>query len=510
MPRPHRTGTIAVAIVSVVELVAGVTSAAALATADDDEPSDRPARAAARTDDAGPDSRPGREGCRTALATVTPTAGGDILHVVPADDDSDHTRERRTYASVNDALDEAEPGDVVRVAEGTYEEEVRTVRDGRADAPIRVVGPDAHIEGDDIDEGHLIEITHDHVTVEGFEVSNADKLLWIENATGVRVLCNDFHDAGGECIRLKVFASENEIARNVVHDCGQENFDLDDDRKNGEGVYIGTAPEQLDRNPTDDPDESNRNWIHHNLISVPAECVDLKEAATGNVVEDNLCVGSDDPDNAGFSSRGRETILRRNVSMGHEGAGIRLGGDSERDGTDSVVVANELIDNEGYGLKVMAEPQALICANALSGNGDGPVTPEDVVDPTKPCPGNEAEDKGVPPLTAPAMTPPRTESRGRRASPPGNSGEPEPDSTTDSTTFDGTTEGSAPDLARAETTADSTSDSSNETSAGDPTDDSSGSTDDDRDLVSTVEQTTEQTVDPVIEPLEPVVDDELV
>lgn len=503
MPRQHRTATVAVAILSAVELVAGVTGAAALAAADDDESNDRTRRAGSQADDAGPDSPPGREGCRSALAAVEP-AGGDVLRVVADDSEG-------AYDSINGALDDAEPGDVVRVSEGTYEEEVRSVRAGEEDAPIRIVGPGAHIEGEETDEGRLIEITHDHVTLEGFEVSNADKLLWIEAATGVRVLCNDFHDAGGECIRLKVFASENEIARNVVHECGQENFDLDDDRKNGEGVYIGTAPEQLDRNPTDEPDESNRNWVHHNLISVPAECVDLKEAATGNVVEDNLCVGSEDPDNAGFSSRGRETILRRNVSMGHEGAGIRLGGDSERDGTDSLVVANELVDNEGYGLKVMAEPQELICGNSLSGNGDGPVTP-DGIDPTRECPGNEAEERGLPSLTTPPATPTRSSSRERRGPQPTASGgpglRPAPDHVTGSTPSTsnepptaGTT-GPEP----TETVETVETDGENEATGGTEDPQSTEEGGDDTDLLATVEET----VQPVTETLEPAADDGLV
>lgn len=506
MPRRHRTATVAVAVISAVELVAGVTSAAALATADDD-PNDRFERAASPTDDAGPDARPGREGCRAALATVE-AEGGDVLRVNAddADDSDDSENSENVYDSINDALEDAGPGDVVHVSEGTYEEEVRSVRAGEEDAPIRIVGPDAHIEGEEIDEGHLIEVTHDHVTLEGFEVSNADKLLWIEDATGVRVLCNDFHDAGGECVRLKVFASENEIARNIVHDCGQENFDLDDDRKNGEGVYIGTAPEQLDRNPTDDPDESNRNWVHHNLISVPAECVDLKEAATGNVVEDNLCVGSEDPDNAGFSSRGRETILRRNVSMGHEGAGIRLGGDSERDGTDSLVVANELVDNEGYGLKVMAGPQKLLCGNAVSGNDDGTVN-LDEVDPGRECPGNEAEERGLASLTAPPVTPPKSSSRERRGPQSPASGGPDLRPVSDDGT--GSVTATSNEIAAVGTTEPEptgTVETDDEEGATGGTEDPEGADGSGDDSVLTV---VEETAEPVTETLEPAVDDGL-
>jgi hypothetical protein len=72
--------------------------------------------------------------------------------------------------------------------------------------------------------------------------------------------------------------------------------------------------------------------VHHNRIAVTAESVDVKEAARGNLVERNRCSGSDDPDGAGFSSRGDHTSFRYNVSTRNAGAGIRLGGDRRTQG----------------------------------------------------------------------------------------------------------------------------------------------------------------------------------
>ena len=89
-------------------------------------------------------------------------------------------------------------------------------------------------------------------------------------------------NAGGECIRLRYFAQENEISYNTIKIVAYMIL-FKWKGKNGEGIYVGTAPEQLDdsKNPTDDRDKSNNNWIHHNSIDTQGnECVDIKERSS--------------------------------------------------------------------------------------------------------------------------------------------------------------------------------------------------------------------------------------
>ena len=221
------------------------------------------------------------------------------------------------------AVAAAVAGDTVLVGPGRYAEEVRTVRPGRPAAPIRVLGrPGAHLVGSrGLARGRLVQVLHDHVTLQSLELSDANILVWVQGARGVRLLGNRLHDAGGECVRLKGHAQANEVAGNVIARCGRVRFDLARGAKNGEAIYIGTAPEQSGGRP----DRSNGNRVHHNRIAATAECVDVKEAALRNLVERNRCSGSDDPDGAGLSSRGDHTTFRYNVSTRHAGAGIRLG-----------------------------------------------------------------------------------------------------------------------------------------------------------------------------------------
>jgi len=294
--------------------------------------------------------------------------------------------EGRPFKTLEEALDVAGPGYVVSVAPGTYHppENLRSVRSGERHRPIRLVGHDAELRGDG--DGRLVEITHDYISLEGFRLRDADILVWVQKATGVRIIGNTLSDAAGECVRLKYFASGNEVAHNRIERCGLGGFNLNKDDKNGEGIYIGTAPEQREeKNPTADVDDSGRNWVHENTIEVPAECVDVKEGSRENLVENNVCTGSKDPDGAGFSSRGLGTVFRNNRSTGHAGAGIRLGGDSAEDGTLSVVVGNVLADNEGYGIKVLREPQAQICGNVVRNNSAGEKKDDDRSDPRAPC-----------------------------------------------------------------------------------------------------------------------------
>src|SRR5688572_30826126 len=98
-------------------------------------------------------------------ATSEPT-----LHVSADADRPGDGSSQRPYASLKQALAEAEPGDTVAVGPGTYTGQVRSTRAGRPDAPIRLIGDDAVLAGDGV--GHLLEITHDDIVVEGFELAD--------------------------------------------------------------------------------------------------------------------------------------------------------------------------------------------------------------------------------------------------------------------------------------------------------------------------------------------------
>ena len=85
--------------------------------------------------------------------------------------------------------------------------------------------------------------------------------------------------------------------------CGISDFEFNDGSKNGEGVYIGTAPEQLKdgKNPTAKIDRSNNNWVHHNQFNTQGnECVDIKEGSSFNLIENNRRTGQKDINSGGW------------------------------------------------------------------------------------------------------------------------------------------------------------------------------------------------------------------
>ena len=197
-------------------------------------------------------------------------------------------------------------------------------------------------------------------------------------------------NAGGECVRLRYFAQNNEIAYNSINRCGIVDFKFKGGGKNGEGIYIGTAPEQLKdgKNPTSDIDESNNNLIHHNTINTQGnECVDIKEGSSGNIVEYNNCTGQKDKESAGLDSRGSKNIFRYNEVYGNLGAGVRLGGDEDNDGINNDVYENTIKNNVSGGIKFQRAPQGKICGNKMEGNTGGDAVGSEGEDfkPTQSC-----------------------------------------------------------------------------------------------------------------------------
>ncbi|HBP01374.1 MAG TPA: hypothetical protein DD454_04165 [Candidatus Moranbacteria bacterium] len=320
----------------------------------------------------------------------------DEFYISPlGSDENDGLSWKSPFLSIQKAIYLAGPGSAIHLADGTYMQNIVSKRDGTAKNPIRITGsPSSIVQGGKI--SRVIEINHSFITLENFTVDGLvgspdeksgfrDKLIYVQGkgdgkgVTGLKVLKMSLKNAGGECVRLRYFAQKNEIADNTITGCGAYDFLLDGKGKNGEGIYIGTAPEQTDdgKNPTDERDHSNGNWVHGNTIDTQGnECVDVKEGSSGNLVENNVCTGQKDSESGGLDSRGNGNIFRNNLVYGNAGAGIRLGGDEDDDGKNNDVYLNTIRDNEGVGIKVQRYPQGKICGNVLSGNDGGEITEE--------------------------------------------------------------------------------------------------------------------------------------
>src|SRR5258706_8078092 len=168
--------------------------------------------------------------------------------------------------------------------------------------------------------------------------------------------------ASGECIRLRYFVQGAQIHNNEIGPCGFNDFPngvYAGGGKNGEGVYIGTAPEQRGdgKNPNSAVDLSNNNHVYANAFNTQGnECVDIKEGATGNLIEENTCTGQKDPNSAGFDSRGNANIFHANTSTSNVGGGFRFGGDTANDGINNVATDNIVTNNQGYGFKIQIKP----------------------------------------------------------------------------------------------------------------------------------------------------------
>jgi hypothetical protein len=334
---------------------------------------------------------PRRAVLAAVLVVVASPLSAATFHISPAGSDDAAGSAAAPWRSIQKGLAAAQPGDVVALAPGRYLQDVKSVRAGKPGQPIVLRGPrEAVVSG--AGASRMVEISHDHLELRGFTLdgrhaaeerpdSYRDKLLYVigtrprDGVEGLKVIGMAFRNAGGECVRLRYFAQKNEIAHSSFEGCGVHDFQFRKSGKNGEAIYIGTAPEQLgDRGAPDaSPDQSNNNWIHHNTFDTRGnECVDIKEASSKNLVEHNRCTGQLDKNSGGLGSRGSGNVFRFNLVYDSRGAGIRVGGDGERDGVDNDIYGNTFRNNAMGAVRAQRGPQGKVCENVAEGNGEPP------------------------------------------------------------------------------------------------------------------------------------------
>ncbi|MHA6631308.1 hypothetical protein ACU61A_38235 [Pseudonocardia sichuanensis] len=380
---------------------------------------------------------------RSEPPTPIPPPGSGVelqqLYVSPAgDDNTGDGSQAAPLRTIQAALDEAEAGTVVNLAPGEYRETLTTMRDGTPEAPITIRGPETGTDPAGRRQavlygtGRIVNIDHNHYTLEGFTIDGQErldgaqlptdlasidafkagvqtevedsKLIYIGSAdttrdvTGTTIRNMFLTEAGTECVRLRNNANGNTIADSVIQYCGLlgrgDGDDEDDDDRfpyhNGEGVYIGTSPES-DSQPMHDNDTSSNNVVTGNVIrTFGSECLDVKENAHGNVFEDNECSANTEPrefNGSNVELRGHDNVVRGNVIADSAGWNVKIQSDDEDDydnGGNSLE-NNTLSGSAAEPVRIGTDaPQGAFCGNSVT--AAEPVDGTSPGDITAPCP----------------------------------------------------------------------------------------------------------------------------
>jgi len=319
--------------------------------------------------------------CLLLFACLAPAivTAPHTIHVAPSGSDKAAGAADAPLQTLNRALALAEAGDTIQLAPGTYAGKVKTRVAG-----VRISGSSDAIISSRGERG--IELLHDKTTIRGLTFEKCDIGIWVFGASDCVLEGLTVRETDGEGIRVK-----NQACRNVIRGCrlertGRTGFDAAAGKKNGEGIYIGTAPEQRSKNqPPSVPDRCIGNIIEDCTFKTEAaEAVDIKEDSEENIVR--RCTGEDsrDPDGPIFGSRGDRNRFEDCVAKGGLGHGFRFGGDSVPKGKygqaedrvygkDNVMRRCKASGNALYGAAFMVWPQDFEATNELVGNGKGPL-----------------------------------------------------------------------------------------------------------------------------------------
>ncbi|KQR23430.1 NosD domain-containing protein [Microbacterium sp. Leaf151] len=217
--------------------------------------------------------------------TVAPYADASVPR---AEDCPTATQTVTNAAELTAALKGAQPGDVIRLADGTYTGKFALSVSATRDRPVWICGsPRAVLTTGAIDTGSALRIdASSNIVLTGFTVERSLQGIMIKYSS--RMVLSDLvvRDTGYEGIHLYAMTSDSVVAHSTLARNGSLDVSY------GEGVYIGTSQRRWDEVTGGEPDASNRNVIVSNrFVQTGAESIDAKEGTSGGTVADNTFEG---------------------------------------------------------------------------------------------------------------------------------------------------------------------------------------------------------------------------
>lgn len=269
------------------------------------------------------------------------------------------------------ALEEAQPGAVIGLADGTYGGKFVTSASGTPEQPIFLCGgAGAVLDGENIKGGYVLHLNQaKHWRLVGFTVTNGQKGVMADGTVGSVIQGLTVHTIGDEAIHLRNFSTDNVVLQNKISKTGLRRD------KFGEGVYIGTAVSNWCTNTDCKPDRSDRNVVKGNDIrEVSSEAVDIKEATTGGLVEGNTFDGkSITGADSWLDMKGNNWLVRGNTGTNSPLDGFQTHQILKGWGDHNVFTQNvATVNGPGLGFALRpAESNVVKCDNRVTGAAEG-------------------------------------------------------------------------------------------------------------------------------------------
>jgi hypothetical protein len=265
------------------------------------------------------------------------------------------------------ALEDARPGDVIELAAGRYEGEFVLAADGEPKKPITLCGTsESVLDGGDTDGGYVIHLDGaSHVVLQGFAVENGQKGVMADAATHSVIRNLTVSSIGDEAIHLRNHSTDNQVVDNTISDTGLRK------PKFGEGIYIGTAESNWCDITDCEPDASDRNLVEGNTISnTTSESVDIKEGTSDGVLRGNSFDGSAIVEaDSWVDVKGNGWLIEDNTGTASPADGFQTHEILDGWGTDNVFQNNTAnLSESGLGFALEPERDNVVaCNNTVSG-----------------------------------------------------------------------------------------------------------------------------------------------
>ncbi|MFC9976806.1 nitrous oxide reductase family maturation protein NosD [Spirillospora sp. NPDC127200] len=276
----------------------------------------------------------------------------------------------RTPVELQEKLNVAEPGEVIRLAPGVYKGQYRSQRSGTQDKPIFVCGsPQTVLDGAGTGKGYGFHLENaGHWRLIGFTVRNSQKGVMLDGSSGTVIQGLTVRDVGDEAIHLRRFSTGNTVQRNRIYNTGRRK------PRFGEGVYLGSSHKNWDALTQGQPDKSDNNLVAANRIQSTAEAVDVKEGTTGGRIVGNVFDGSklsgDKVNDSWVDVKGNGYLIEGNRGARTVADGFQTHQEHQGWGTGNTFRRN-VIDlrggKGGFGIALFSDGNTVACDNKVAG-----------------------------------------------------------------------------------------------------------------------------------------------